>query len=240
MLTLGRLSFLRRGTYTDLASEYYDAARHPTCANFREASYHLLDQWLASFVRPDTKVLEVGAGASIVADWLSESQRTVARFFATDSSPDMLAYSRAPIATTYYVVCDARQLSFISGGFDIVVSSLGDPYNTPSFWEEAARVLRVGGHVLFTAPSFDWALKFRGATDTAEFVTSDGSEILVPSYVVPDHVQSQMIEAAGLVLVEGGTVEDTGLRATPRSPRLRPGGIVSGYLAEKLKSGPTR
>jgi SAM-dependent methyltransferase len=239
MLTQGRLSFLRRGTYTDLAPEYYDAVRHPTCANFREASYRLLDQWLASFVRPDTKVLEVGAGASVVADWLSESERTVGRFVATDSSPDMLAYSRTCVLATYYVVCDAQQLSLPSESFDVVVSSLGDPYNTPLFWGEAARVLRVGGHVLFTTPSFDWALKFRGATHAAEFVTSDGSEILVPSYVVPDHEQSQMIQAAGLVLVEGQTVEDTGLRVTQRSPRLRPGRIVSGYLAEKPRLGLT-
>ncbi len=235
MITLGRPKVLRRGTYTDLASEYYDAARHPTCANFREASCVLLATWLPGFARPGSKVLEVGAGASIVADWLAKGGRTVARFVATDLSPDMLAYSHGSIDAIDYVICDAQQLSFISESFDIVVSSLGDPYNTPSFWREAARVLRVGGHVLFTSPSFEWALKFRGGADTAEFVTSDGGEILVPSYVKPDDEQSRMIEANGFILVDIRTVEDTALRATPRSPRLRPGRIVSGYLAEKLE-----
>ena len=237
MLTLGRLNFLRRGTYTDLASEYYDATRHPTCANFREASYRLLAQWLPRFARPDSRVLEVGAGASIVADWLSNSGRTVARFVATDLAPAMLAYSHGSIDAIDYVVCDAEHLPFISESFDMVVSSRGDPYNTPLFWSEAAQVLRVGGHVLFTSPALEWALKFRGEADTAEFVTSNGSEILVPSYVRADDVQSRMIEANGLRLVENRTVADTSLSATPRSPRLRPGRIVSGYVAEKLELG---
>lgn len=233
MPTLGRPKILRRGTYTDLAFEYYDTMRHPTCANFREASYGLLAQWLRSFARSETKVLEVGAGASVVADWLSKGGSEPARFVATDLSPDMLAYSRGSIASIDYVVCDAQQLPFISGSFDMVVSSLGDPYNTLAFWREAARVLRGGGHVLFTSPSFEWAFKFRGEVDTAEFVTSDRGEILVPSYVMPDDEQSRMIEANGFMLVEIKTVEDSALRTTPRSPRLRPGGIVSGYLAEK-------
>ena len=30
-------------SYNEIASEYYDAQRHPTCANFREASAQIVD-----------------------------------------------------------------------------------------------------------------------------------------------------------------------------------------------------
>jgi SAM-dependent methyltransferase len=194
-------------------------------------------RWLPGFVWPETRVLEVGTGASIFAEWLLKEGRTVERFVATDLSQEMLEYSRSSIAAADCVLCDARRLAFLSESFDIVVSSLGDPYNTPQFWKEAARVLRVGGHVLFTTPSFEWALKFRGETDAAAFVVSDGSEILLPSYVKPDDIQGRIIEASGFMLVEIRAVEDTDLRETVRSPRLRPGRIVSGYLAEKRTLG---
>ena len=141
-----------QGTYDDLALEYYDSGRHPTCANFREASRDLLVSWLRELGRPDTRVLEVGAGSSVVSEWLAEDKRSVARFVATDLSLRMLRYSMAHGSNADFVVCNAQQLPFAAGSFDLVVSSLGDPYNTITFWKEVTRVLTIGSYALFTTP----------------------------------------------------------------------------------------
>ena len=224
---------MHKGTYTDLSGEYYDAKKHPTCANFREASLVLSDHWLAALALPSSSVLEVGAGASIVADWISGGDRMVASLVATDISREMLTYSYRSHIAAKYIVCNAEILPFAAGSFDIVVSSLGDPYNTPQFWKEAARALRSGGYVLFTTPSHEWALKFRGETETAEFALSDGRVISVPSYVKASYEQRQLMEDNALTLIDSRAIEDAALRLTPRSPKLRPGPVVSGYLGMK-------
>lgn len=221
------------GSYADLASEYYDPKRHPTCANFREASRLLMVPWLRHLAKGGVEVLETGAGASIISEWLTEERRGIGTFVATDASQEMLQYSASSSTRTVMIVCDAHRLPLGSGSFDLVVASLGDSYNTLPFWREAARVLRPGGHVLFTSPSFEWALQFRNGHSTAEFVMSDGRLKTVPSYVESDDAQRRMIEACGLTLVEIRTVKDTEIRNTPRSPKLRPGPIVSGYLVRK-------
>jgi len=59
----------------------------------------------------------------------------------------------------------------------------------------------------------------------------------VPSFVESDDAQQRMIEACGLALEEIRVVKDNELCNTPRSPKLRPGSIVSGYLARKAPEG---
>lgn len=221
------------GNYEDLAGEYYDPKCHPTCANFREASRGLLIPWLQELAGHDTAVLEVGAGDSIVSEWLAGSKRTVPWFVATDLSWNMLRYSLDRGTGAELVVCDARQLPFTPNSFDIVVSSLGDPYNTIQFWKEAKRVLKKNGHVLFTTPSFEWAQKFRNSDNHAEFQMCSGKLLAVASYVLSIENQCALISNAGLSPIQISHIDDSQLKATPRSPKLRTGSIVSGYMARK-------
>src|SRR5262249_7929148 len=94
MRTINSLKCHRYGTYDDLASEYYDCARHPTCANFREASQSLLIPWLREMAQPEGHILEIGAGCSIVSEWLAKDKRSVARSILADLSLKMLRYSQ--------------------------------------------------------------------------------------------------------------------------------------------------
>lgn len=221
------------GSYEDLAGEYYDPKRHPTCANFREASRSLLIPWLQELAGHDTAILEVGAGDSIVSEWLAGSKRTVRRFVAADLSWNMLRHSLDHGIRAELVVCDAQQLPFTPNSFDIVVSSLGDPYNSIQFWKEAKRVLKRNGLVLFTTPSFEWARKFRNSDDYAEFQVRSGKFLAVASYVLSIENQCALISSAGLSPIRISHIDDSQLKATPRSPKLRPGAIVSGYMARK-------
>lgn len=224
------------GTYSDLASEYYDPGRHPTCANFREASQLLLTPWMCDLTNDRVDLLETGAGASIVCEWLLDTRRRIGGLVVTDVSQEMLRYSRGSAICPHLIVCDAQRLPLISSGFDIVVASLGDPYNSVPFWSEVARVLRPGGHVLFTTPSFEWALQFRSGSYRAEFILSNGRATTVPSYIQSNDVQRRMIERCKMALLEIRVIQDSELHRTPRSPKLRTGPIVTGYLCRRLSN----
>jgi ubiquinone/menaquinone biosynthesis C-methylase UbiE len=234
MPTPDRLKSLRTGTYKDISREYYDRAQHPTCANFREASTAILVPWLSKFAKQGMQIIEVGAGASIVSDWLAVERREINGFVASDLYLQMLQYSREPIPPKR-VVCDAQCLPFVSACFDVLVASLGDPYNTRSFWTESARVLRAGGYILFTTPSSEWALQFRGSSEDAEFLLRGGDRIAVPSFVMPEARQLEMIQACGLEVIDIRSFEDRQILEALRSPALRPGPIVSGYLVQRVE-----
>src|SRR5271157_817720 len=224
----------RHGTYSDLASEYYDSRRHPTSANFREASQYLRAPWLLELLRPWSRVLEIGAGRSVVAELLADSGQSPALFVVSDLSPEMLSYTPSFLEhPPSLCLCDAELLPFASNSFDLIVSSLGDPYNTVDFWQGVARVVCPEGYVVFTTPSFEWAKQFRNGTNLAEFVIADGGAIVVKSCVEEVGEQRRMIERSGLTIMERRNVFKHQLHKTPLSPKLRTGPIVSGYLARK-------
>lgn len=224
----------RFGTYSDLAGEYYDADRHPTSANFREASKMLLAAWLAEVIRPHAHILETGAGRSLVSECLTNGKGLSVVVVATDLSSDMLEYSLADhCRPASLAVCDAKRLPFLDDSFDLIASSLGDPYNSAEFWREAARVLRPGGQMIFTTPAFNWAQKFRNGAECAEFVLADGESIAVTSFVEPEEKQRKLITQSGLTVTSSREIDEGDLRTTHRSPKLRGGPIVSGYLVRK-------
>ena len=108
MRTQDSVNVIRMGNYGDLAREYYDSVRHPTCANFREASRRLLISWLSTLALSGAHLLEVGAGASIVSEWLSRNGRILDRFIVTDLSSKMLQYSHNHVIDQR-IVCDASK-----------------------------------------------------------------------------------------------------------------------------------
>src|SRR4051812_31374099 len=82
------------GTYEDLAEEYYDPARHPTSANFRDGSLMLLERSLSLRPSPDGELWDVGAGDSVLAEVLARAGKDLSRVTAVDSSARMLEHSR--------------------------------------------------------------------------------------------------------------------------------------------------
>lgn len=230
-------------SYEDVAPEYYDPKRHPTCANFREASALLIGRWLREFAPRAGVFCEVGAGRSLLAELTADLSLGEARLVLTDSSPSMLSYSRrwaGPNASL--VVADSARLPFAAGSFDLLVSSLGDPYNDLSFWREARRTLRPGGAVFFTTPSHDWATAFRGRDrdGSAEFELSNGESVYVPSKIYPRSAQIELIESAGLLARAGRHAEVllSDIKSSALSPKLladrgADASIVEGYLAIK-------
>ena len=114
---------------------------------------------------------------------------------------------------------------------------LGDPYNTPGFWTETERILRAGGQVLYTTPSFEWSRAYRGGSGHAVFDRSKGPDLAVRSIVVDSEAQRLMIEGAGLALqrridvslreLVGPVSSKLNVLPSPQSP------VVTVYVARK-------
>jgi SAM-dependent methyltransferase len=219
------------GSYSQLAGEYYDSRLHPTCANFREASEAILKAWFSAFLRAGVSILETGSGASLTSE-LRDRMNLKATLILSDQSPEMLRQTKWRVGD-YRVILDAERISVRGGSMDAIVASLGDPYNTGSFWRECARVLRPGGRVFFTTPSSDWAFSFReetGAPKTAAaFDLAHGETLLVPSFVLAQPLQRDLIRCAGLEVEETVQVDASAIRHTSPSPKLRSCPLVTGY-----------
>jgi SAM-dependent methyltransferase len=218
---------VRLGSYADLAAEYYDASRHPTCANFREASAVFLAEELATFSASGGLVAEIGSGRSLFAELMGAATLPLSRLLLIDASYEMVVHSANWLrAGALSIVADARQLPVGDGSFELAVVVLGDPFNDQEFWDEMARVLRPGGLCLFTVPAFAWAQAFRstadGRVDVAEFLTADGETLALPSFILSPDRQRHTIEAAGLVVLRHRTITLGEIVRTPWSSKLLP------------------
>jgi ubiquinone/menaquinone biosynthesis C-methylase UbiE len=224
--------------YGSLASEYYDPVAHPTCKNFRDASGIFLSK-VFNNIEISGAIVDVGAGASIVAEIFAATDLPLNDLLLVDSSEAMLEHSRQHLASgVSLLVSDARALPFRAESVGLLVASLGDPFNVGSFWREVARCLRRDGKCLFTTPSYEWARSFRGSARNereayAYFELQDGQRVYVPSIIHPIAEQLEICSSYGLrtTLVEAISSADLpdGL-----SPKLRTNGVphshvVTGY-----------
>jgi hypothetical protein len=121
--------------------------------------------------------------------------------------------------------CNATALTCTNESVTLLVASLADPYNSAPFWNEAHRVVKPSGTLLFTMPSYEWASRFRAKTGstphTAEFVLRNGEHVDVPSFVPPLPEQVTLMQDAGFMLeaFESLGAADLG-PAEPRSPKI--------------------
>jgi SAM-dependent methyltransferase len=228
-------------TYDAVADEYYDAVRHPTCANFSELSSRFLVTFIRRYAGPATEVLEIGAGCSTAAPVLAQAGISLSRLTLLDKSPAMLDYSREwADQGAHLIVGDALNPALPTGNFGLIVASLGDPYNCRRFWISAAALLEPHGICLFTTPAHEWASRFRDASmpSAAEFVVGNGDTVLVPSKILPLVEQIQLLANSGLQVVETQSLSAAELSGPP-SPKLLLTAetlhlaIVQGLVAQK-------
>jgi ubiquinone/menaquinone biosynthesis C-methylase UbiE len=245
MSSIGRHMTLQRAdaavaAYNEIAPEYYDAVRHPTCANFRIASERIISSWLNRLCTWQTRICEVGAGRSLLLEFLLSRPNGInEQVIITDASATMLQYSQSLAATAAatFMVAPAHQLPFCDHELSLVLASLGDSYNYPEFWLEARRVLMPGGHVIFTTPSHKWASAFRERSDprVAEFELTGARTVRAPSWIYDVDTQLEMTRSSGFCTVEvdGITIDElnaTRISEKLRLPELKTAPILNGYL----------
>lgn len=229
-------------SYEMVASEYYDSSRHPTCANFREASAFLLKSWIPSNLKSKW-ICEVGVGKSLLAEILDEKGSNLDHLILLDSSPLMLNYSRSwKDRGASLVLGDAFALPVMSESLNLLVSSLGDPFNEPYYWKEVHRVLQAEGISLFTTPSYAWASSFRTPDYSkmmlAEFEISESQNVQVPSFIYPVNEQVALIERSGLSVTKVIEFPIGLLKNKHLSPKLNiergpDASIITGYFIVK-------
>jgi len=188
-----------------------------------------------------SRILEVGAGRSIVAPVLTETGRKLRTLTLLDKSAAMLAHSfKWKDRGVGMIIADARSTSLSSATYDVVVASLCDPYNQIPFWQEIQRLLVSGGICLVTLPAPEWVARFRkkDVADTAEFLLADGRLVAMPSFVPSVHSQLTMIQKTGLSVSEivAFTTTDLTGSVSPKLNVFTPGGdgaVLRGYTVVK-------
>jgi SAM-dependent methyltransferase len=228
-------------TYNDIADEYYDAVRHPTCANFFELSAGFLVPRIQKYAPAAKTILEVGAGRSLVAPIMAAKNFPLSHVTLLDQSPRMLEHSREwePRGATL-LVADATSTRLPPASFQLIVSSLGDPYNDANFWHEVNRLLDTRGVCLFTTPSREWSERFRAGSNrrAAEFTLANGAMVSVRSDIPSIAGQREMIDSAGLHLEEMQALDATSLSGPLSSKLLFDGQtsslpVVRGFVIRK-------
>lgn len=233
-------------SYDDVAAEYYDRTRHPTCDNFRDASRILAISFLELHGKDaQAEFCDIGAGRSLLAELIPQTGR-LDHLCLIDKSGFMLEYSTDwKWRGARVIVGDAtKSIPLNSASIDVALASLGDPYNISGFWRELHRILRPGGYALFTTPSFEWASAFRGqaAAAIAEFELADGRALSLPSYVYEPSVQVGLISESGLLVDSVIQVAVSALKTPHLSPKLAllldtNGSVVTGFVCRRPLTG---
>jgi ubiquinone/menaquinone biosynthesis C-methylase UbiE len=112
-----------------------------------------LAQRAASF--SPSAVLEIAAGTGVVTRALAPKLSSGASYTVTDLNQPMLDYAAArqlPDSRITWRQADATALPFENATFDLVCCQFGAMFfpNRPSAYREAKRVLKPGGHFLFS------------------------------------------------------------------------------------------
>jgi ubiquinone/menaquinone biosynthesis C-methylase UbiE len=230
-------------TYGYLAKEYYDELLHPTCANFRIASKELINDFIKTSNIRKNNVLEIGAGKSVLIEVLEELNFSIENLIISDKEKNMLHHTESMNKNKSYslIETDAQSTNFPDDTFDLIVSSLGDPYNTEKLWSEISRILLPGGLCIFTTPSYEWSNTFRKSPNVhkyAEFITLLKEKVYVPSFIYDFGEQKQLIEKFNLSIQTSRAINLSQLSTTNISTKLLINNeselpIVTGYLVRK-------
>jgi ubiquinone/menaquinone biosynthesis C-methylase UbiE len=100
-------------------------------------------------------VLEIAAGTGVVTRALAPKLSPAARYTVTDLNQPMLDYAasrQGPDSRIAWRQADAMALPFENAAFDLVCCQFGAMFfpDRPSAYREARRVLKTGGHFLFS------------------------------------------------------------------------------------------
>ena len=219
-----------REAYSEVALEYYQAARHPTCANFA-AIHDQLCQFFGHHAPAHGLVLEVGCGAGRLGR-IRPSAETV----LTDISEVMLELARRE--SPKGVMCERMNAfcpHFQNGTVASIFGFLGDAYNHPEFFRQAARILAPGGVLVFTLPNHQWAKTLRGRLSAplgeTTFVLDFGRTVTAPS------ITREVTEQAHLMAGFGFDLEFTRSFSLEGMPGSSPSRHVA-IAAELLKVDP--
>lgn len=131
------------------AKQFSEADRLVTRSANGQLEFLRVQQLVSTRLDPHSRVLDVGGGTGVHAQWLANAGHTVTMI---DPVPEQVASANQAAPQVHALVGDARDLQFDDDSFDAVLL-LGPLYHLQEWsdrlraWQEALRVLTPGGIV---------------------------------------------------------------------------------------------
>lgn len=196
-MSAGDIDRLNRQGYSKAADDFTEQKRITT-RNFHEISARFFVEAFKRFVTPKTKLLEIGPGQG----WLMQTTQPVfSEYSCLDISHDMAKRNACLNVATGSVRC----VLFPPETYDVVVASLADPYLYPEAISEIGRILKNGGHFIFSLPSKEWATALRGDTselNKTRFILESGEQAEVYSFTFSLSELTRLMDICGFNEVE--------------------------------------
>ncbi|HTE30093.1 MAG TPA: class I SAM-dependent methyltransferase [Chryseolinea sp.] len=188
---------------------------------------------------PVSIVLEIAAGTGRVTRHIRERIPPPVKLIASDISEDMLALAKEKLShlDIDWQNIDAQQLPFSDNSIDLVVCCFGYMFvpDRPKAFAEAYRVLKPGGHFLFTT----WdKLENNAASYASRSIAKKYLEAPLPeSYdlstsMSDETVITPLLQDAGF---EKMSIEKVGLSFVSPTAKEAAYGLVAGGLYEEIK-----
>ncbi|MCA1702281.1 MAG: class I SAM-dependent methyltransferase, partial [Actinobacteria bacterium] len=150
-----------------------------------------------TFDRGDGLILDVGCGRGRAQEYLGVPSSRVVHL---DNSAAMLRLAPREGALAR-VLHRAEELPFLEKEFECVAAFLCDAFLGLNFLAEARRVLRDGGRLIGTTPSFEWGTALRDSIGidrmTTKFMLRGGTTVTVPSALYSPQQFRMMLIRAG-------------------------------------------
>lgn len=177
--------------YSLIAEEFTEEKRITT-HNFHTLSQQFFISVDNRYVNDETLVLEIGPGQG----WLKKScLNNTTRYDVLELTEKMASYNNS---ADNVIISSAARTHIDSDKYDVVFSSLGDPYLHIETLCEVYRILSIGGYFAFSIPAKQWAEYLRGRNkETTTFVSEDGEEATTFSFVFDEKVLKELLTDCG-------------------------------------------
>jgi len=179
--------------YSMIAKEFTEAKRITT-HNFHTLSLGFFADILdAVYNNEDNCILELGPGQG----WLRKSlNRPIHNYDILELTEEMAAFNDA----RRKIIGSASRMPICTESYDLVVSSLGDPYFYPETLCEVYRVLKHGGKFAFSLPDSEWAYALRGENPKTTFISDAGKSAETYSFVFNLTVLKELLSDCGFIV----------------------------------------
>jgi guanylate kinase/SAM-dependent methyltransferase len=214
--------------YDAISTEFRDELRITT-KNFHDASMVFWNRALAPLTTTPKgmRVLELGPGNGWLFSKISPREHEID---ALDLSERMeVSYAR------HVFRCSARHIPVEASFYDLVVGSLVDPLLTPEVFIEIDRVLKPGGKMVITTPSWEWASNLSGRVENkTAFQRIDGTTVEVFSFCDPLITHLSIKAITDLRVLEVNSLSLGGMYEHDISPAIVESSLMSGKDARSL------
>ena len=225
----GEIDSKNQAGYSLIADEFTEEKR-VTTHNFHMLSIDFFQGIINRFPKNEPSILEIGPGQG----WLRKTCLWPSiKYDIVELTREMAGHNMADNT----IIASVANMPIPSHTYDVVLSSLGDPYFYPAALCEICRVLKPGGLFAFSLPSDQWARALRGdADETTTFISESGQAAQTYSFVFPREELENLLIDCGFEIIQLDSLKGSVITKTkePISPALTKAAENCGVSLEAL------